>query len=214
LNTEYQIRNRYINNLDEDAEKRVELNILHPLGPPSARYKSRVTGKAMMWHIDSSKCTGCKQCVMACSLAKTSVYSPESRIFVKRLERLGWSIPMVCEHCVEAPCAAVCPVYAISRDTDTGIVDIDLQKCIGCRLCRYACPWGKETINLTRIRGYSGFKALKCDLCGGDPACAKVCIPGAIRWVEVNEHNDVELKWTQSKTRASDIVGMDIEGCR
>lgn len=213
MEIEHQIRNRYIKSITEDVEKRKELKVLYLEEMPSLQFESQTTGKKMLWYLDSKKCTGCKQCVMACSLAKTGKYNPtDSRVYVKRIESKGWSVPMLCEHCVEAPCAKICPVYAISRDEETGIVAIDLEKCIGCRLCRYECPWGKETISIREIEGYKGLKAIKCDLCGGDPACAKVCIPGVIRWVEWDE-NSSNLKKEYSKIRAQDIVAMDVEGC-
>ena len=199
--------------VEEDTANRRSLNTLHVVKMPPTMYKSKITGKKMMWYLEPRKCTGCKQCVMACSLAKTRKYNPvDSRIYVKRVESKGWSVPMVCEHCVQAPCANTCPVYAISRDPNTGIVDVDLKKCIGCRLCRYACPWGKETIDIREIEGYKGLRAIKCDLCGGDPACAKVCIPGVISWIEATDENSKQ-KWDSSKTRAQDIMNMDILGC-
>lgn len=212
MEVEYSIRNKYIKNLGEDLKRRKELNVLHVVEAPSPAYKSTVTGKRMLWYIDPDKCTGCKQCVAACSLAKTGRYVPEeSRIYVKRVEPRGWSIPLVCEHCVDAPCADICPVYAISRDVETGIVSVDLGKCIGCRLCRYVCPWGKETIQIREVEGFHGLKAVKCDLCGGDPACAKVCTAGALQWVEFTGNS--ELKQTTSKVRARDIAAMNVEGC-
>jgi carbon-monoxide dehydrogenase iron sulfur subunit len=210
---EYRIRNRYIKTIDEDTKKREQLDVLHIMGAPRLAYKSKVTGKMMLWYVDSEKCTGCKQCVMACSIANTMKNDPaESRIYVKKTEPLGWSIPIVCEHCVEAPCALICPVYAISRDEVSGIVSIDFEKCTGCRLCRYACPWGKETIQVREVEGLRGLKAVKCDLCGGDPACAKVCVSGALRWVELNDDGP-PLKRLMSKIRAQQIAAMNAEGC-
>ena len=212
METEYSIRNKYIKNLGDDVKRRKQLNVLHVLETSPSAYKSKVTGKRMLWFIDSAKCTGCKQCVIACSLAKTGGYDhEESRIYVKRTEPLGWSIPLVCEQCVSAPCADICPVYAISRDVETGIVSVDLGKCIGCRLCRYVCPWGKETIQVREVEGFHGLKAVKCDLCGGDPACAKVCIAGALQWVEFTGNS--EPKRTTSKVRAREIAAMSAEGC-
>jgi len=211
LGSEYRARSR--SNMDEGTKKLQALSVLHVTEKPTTIYRSKGIGKEMLWYVDSRKCTGCKQCVLACALAKSKKYSPiESRIDVKRMESKGWSIPIVCEHCIEPPCALACPVYAISRDQQTGIVSIDLEKCTGCTLCRYACPWGKETISIRKADNYHGSKAIKCDLCGGEPACAKVCVVGALKWVELNR-DDPELKWRLSKNRAQDIVAMDVEGC-
>lgn len=213
MGIEYRIKSRYVKTIDEDTKKREELNVLHVTGKPPLVYRSKTTGEKMLWYIDPRECTGCKQCIMACSLTKSRKYDPkESRICLKRMEPKGWSIPIVCEHCIEAPCAAVCPVYAISRDKETGVVKIDLGKCTGCRLCRYFCPWGKETIEIKEVAGHHGLKAVKCDLCEGDPACAKVCVPGALRWVEL-DHADSGLKRRLSKIRAQDVAAMDVEAC-
>ena len=199
--------------MNEDTQKRQALNVLHVTDKPATAYRSKSTGKRMLWYADSKKCTGCEQCVLACSFAKSMKYSPaQSRIHVKREESKGWSIPIVCEHCIDPPCALACPVYAISRNEETGVVSIDLEKCTGCTLCRYACPWGKETISIRKIEGYRGSKAIKCDLCGGEPACAEVCVVGALKWVELNQA-DPELKWKLSVIRAQDIAAMRVEAC-
>ena len=199
--------------LDEDTHRRQELNVLHLTEKRATTYRSKSTGNEMLWYIDSKKCTGCGQCVLACAFAKSMKYSPiQSRIYVKRMEPKGWSIPVVCEHCTEPPCAMVCPVYAISRSEETGIVSVDLEKCTGCTLCRYACPWGKETIRIMKVEGYRGSKAIKCDLCGGEPTCAKVCVVGALQWVEPNQDGPA-LKWKLSSIRARDIAEMEVEVC-
>jgi Fe-S-cluster-containing dehydrogenase component len=73
----------------------------------------------------------------------------------------------------------VCPVNAISKDSDTGIVKIDGGVCTGCGACVNACYYGAVKIDPDKNT------AIKCDLCGGDPKCVKVCtFSGAIRYVK------------------------------
>jgi len=79
---------------------------------------------------------------------------------------------IACHQCENPPCAAVCPVGAI-RKLRSGLVEVDAARCIGCGACVEACPFGAITV----VNG----KAVKCDLCGGDPACVKQCMPGALK---------------------------------
>jgi len=111
--------------------------------------------------------------MIACSLAKTgAVRMRSSRIDV----RSRWpEVPeiRVCrfEDCAAHPCIESCPVNAIGKSG--GVLRIDPEACIGCGACEAVCPYHA-------IRVEDG-KALKCDLCGGDPACVKECVTGAIR---------------------------------
>ena len=67
---------------------------------------------------------------------------------------------------------------ALSKDPSTGMVDYDASKCIGCKMCVQACQFGNVAWDaLTE-------KVLKCDTCGGDPACARICPTGALEWAD------------------------------
>lgn len=122
-------------------------------------------------------CSGCQSCVMVCSLVKEGIFSPtKSRVQVHANESKCFSVPNMCDHCIDPPCIPACPVNAITRDDASGIVDIDEETCIGCEDCVEACPF--DSIKMRDE------KAIKCDLCGGDPECAKVCYPYAIQYIE------------------------------
>jgi len=85
--------------------------------------------------------------------------------------------------CDEACCMEVCPVEAISRDED-GVVKMDPDKCIVCKLCMNACPLGNISYSpITK-------KVFKCDYCDGDPECVKYCKGGALEFVEVSDSPD------------------------
>lgn len=121
------------------------------------------------------RCTGCQACMLACSFATVGVFSfNKARIKVVKFEEDGVDIPMPCFHCERAPCLAVCPTRALYRDKETNAVVLDQNKCIGCRLCMIACPFGAIH--------YDGINKIvyKCDLCFGDPACVKFCETKAI----------------------------------
>jgi len=91
------------------------------------------------------------------------------------MESTCLSVPMICEQCDPAPCETVCPTKAITRNAKTDALNVDPDKCTGCKECIGACPFGAVSVR----KGV----ALKCDLCDGEPECAKVCVPGAIRYV-------------------------------
>ena len=95
--------------------------------------------------IDLNKCVGCNACTVACrnnngtpagvSLHKLLKY--EAGVYPNAKMKFR---PMPCMHCQDAPCAKVCPTGATVQRPD-GIVDVDANKCIGCRSCITACPY-------------------------------------------------------------------------
>ena len=114
------------------------------------------------------RCTGCGLCGMACSLQHEGVCSQAlSRVKVLHREEKGWSMPVVCMQCADAPCQTVCPARAISRDAATGAYVIDRRLCIGCRLCIMVCPRGAVSFSQEGRAGH----VLKCELCAGEPRC-------------------------------------------
>ena len=129
-------------------------------------------------YCDPQLCTGCRTCELVCPSVHERVFNPRlSRIHVVRLEP-AIDVAITCRQCENAPCVAVCPVGAL-RKSRTGLVEVIVERCIGCGLCSEACPFGV-------IQLYNG-KAIKCDLCGGDPACVKRCTPGALKLISPEE---------------------------
>jgi formate dehydrogenase iron-sulfur subunit len=92
----------------------------------------------------------------------------------------GANVRRLCFHCVEPTCVSVCPVSAL-RKTDAGPVLYDAERCIGCRYCVMACPFGVPKYQWDRPIPVMG----KCILCAGrvaaglPTACAQVCPTGA-----------------------------------
>jgi len=123
-------------------------------------------------------CTGCNACLYACSLEKFQVFSNRN-VFLKieKDERESLSYPLSCGNCEGNPCLDVCAFNAIKFDDSLNIPNIDSALCVGCRKCIQECPFGIIHFDEGKL------KANKCDLCKGDPACVKVCIPGAIKIV-------------------------------
>jgi Fe-S-cluster-containing hydrogenase component 2 len=152
-------------------------------------------------NIDIDRCTGCHQCELACSFRKLRKFSPcDSRIQIVSSEDRCLSIPVVCLQCRDAPCARVCPVGAIRLDSGTGAYTVDDDRCLGCRMCSLVCPFASITSD--RQSG----KAIKCDLCDGNPACEAVCAPGALSF-EVERRAADNLRRSVTETIRSVISG-------
>ncbi|MFQ5381291.1 MAG: 4Fe-4S dicluster domain-containing protein [Dehalococcoidia bacterium] len=96
--------------------------------------------------IDLRKCIGCSACSVACKaenhLPPGVVYRPVTHEEVGTFPSVTQKfLPRPCMHCEHPPCTQVCPVGATWKQED-GIVVIDYDKCIGCRYCLAACPYG------------------------------------------------------------------------
>jgi len=119
--------------------------------------------------ITPSRCTACRTCELACSFK----HAGKDGLGIARIRAFmfgeGKNQILTCFQCDEAACVKVCPVEALSRNESTGAIVVDENRCIGCGLCSLACPFGH--IEHDSRKGI----AVKCDLCGGEPACAAFC---------------------------------------
>lgn len=155
--------------------------------------------------IDLTRCTGCNSCTLACKEAKatadkvtidplpfvpptaldsdTRSYIDERLVSDRHGNEYTCFIKRQCMHCVHPACASACTVGAL-RKTAEGPVVYDSEKCIGCRYCQYACPFGLPTYDWENPLGLIG----KCEMCverlteGEQPACAASCPNGALRF--------------------------------
>lgn len=96
--------------------------------------------------IDLHTCVGCNACTVACKVENGSFgdiwFAPVFDTEIGRFPHTSRiSIPMLCNHCKDAPCMKACPTHAISRSKN-GIVQIDEYKCCGSQACVGACPYG------------------------------------------------------------------------
>jgi len=148
---------------------------------------------------DITKCIGCLKCVNACKETHhLEVDVP--RIWQKNdgLSSENWTsiirkpddhyIRKQCRHCLEPACASVCPVGALHK-TQIGAVIYDSDKCLGCRYCMMACPYGIPRYEWDKTVPY----VQKCILCydriekGKQPACTEACPEEATIFGERNE---------------------------
>lgn len=128
--------------------------------------------------VEDDSCTGCNACILTCSFTHEGYYSfRKSRIYIHKNEEKADNHPKVCIQCEEAPCLDICPTDALSRNGDTGAIQLDSESCTGCKLCVSACPYGGVLFD------EEDEQPLICDLCGGEPECVKTCkLPNAITY--------------------------------
>jgi formate dehydrogenase iron-sulfur subunit len=138
---------------------------------------------------DATRCIGCEACSAACK-EQNALPLPIERettayTFTTVSQRAGLHVRSLCMHCLAPTCVSVCPVGALSR-TAQGPVVYDAGKCIGCRYCIMACPFGVPKYQWDRAVPV----VAKCTLCadrvaqGLATACATVCPTGATMFGE------------------------------
>lgn len=133
--------------------------------------------------VNYDECRECNCCALACSFAKTKQFNlSKSNIKIVTFTEAGdVSFPILCLQCLEPVCMEACPVEAIYRDKRTGVVLINEHICDACEICVKECPFGGVWFDTENS------KAMKCDLCGGDPECVKYCAYGALKFVTLEE---------------------------
>lgn len=131
--------------------------------------------------VNQEKCTACHRCELVCSLRGAGEFNPAKALLtVATFLDDNFYFPVTCQQCEEPVCQKVCPAGAIARNAATGTLEIDQNRCIGCKMCLMACPFGAP------VYVPDTGKVTKCDLCQGEPECVKFCPWGAIEYVEAD----------------------------
>jgi Fe-S-cluster-containing dehydrogenase component len=141
------------------------------------------------------------------------------------------NIPVMCNQCAEPPCCRVCPTQATFK-RDDGIVMMDFHRCVGCRFCMAACPYGSRSFNWMEPRAKDNRRAIgrtefnrdfptrergvveKCNFCadrlqkGEPPRCVDKCPGKAMTFGDLNDANSEirrVLKSNNTITRKSEL---------
>ena len=143
--------------------------------------------------IDTRKCVGCMDCVVACKtenevpedLARDWIaYDTEGTFPTLRMEMRSER----CNHCDNPPCVSCCPTGASHVEDPGRVVLVTAGKCIGCKACLASCPYDARFIHP------EGF-ADKCTFCihrvreGRDPACVSVCPTHCMAFGDLDDPN-------------------------
>lgn len=145
------------------------------------------------FYFNQSRCTGCFACLVACKdwHEYDIEAEPENWVRVSAIEKGRFPAPSLsyifsaCLHCADPPCIPACPVGAITKRADNGIVVVDRETCIGKESCGSpclsVCPYDSPHFGPEKEA-----KMQKCDLCsdrwaeGKKPVCVEACIMRAL----------------------------------
>lgn len=191
--------------------------------------------------ISLDRCVGCHTCVNACRMQNNVPLALTwNRVINEACDTIDGAkgtypnlsrtyIPLACQHCTNAACMRVCPTGATYRD-EKGRVEIDYEKCIGCRMCMAACPYNARSFNWeepvrdpdfnygdarvpVRPRGV----AEKCTLCkertddGKVPMCVRCC-PSRARIF--GDLDDSESEISKLRLKSTAHVLLEEQGTR
>ena len=144
------------------------------------------------FYYNNHQCSGCRTCQVAC---KDKNNLQGGVLFRKVMTYETGSYPnpgyfhvsISCNQCAQPACTEVCPTGAMEKNTETGIVMHDDEKCIGCESCAKACPY--EQPRLIESLGI----VQKCTLChdhiarGENPVCVDACPLRALEWGKLDD---------------------------
>ena len=141
------------------------------------------------FYVDTSKCTGCKTCQLACkddnelpvgvNWRRVYEYSGgdwqqnEDGTYTNNV--FAYYMSISCNHCAEPACTKACPTGAMYKREQDGLVTVNEEVCVGCRYCEMACPYGAPQYNPVKKN------MTKCDGCfdrievGKKPICIESC---------------------------------------
>jgi anaerobic dimethyl sulfoxide reductase subunit B (iron-sulfur subunit) len=160
------------------------------------------------FYINMNECSTCKACVIACKDVNDLKVGFNYRHVDEHeggtyLNIWAASISLACNHCAAPACMAVCPVEAISKDPDTGLVAIDQELCIVCQECIAACPYEapvyfSDTNTVNKCDGCRGLLAV-----GEKPACVASCYT---RCLDFGDLEELKTKYGSDLTSALPVL--------
>jgi len=195
-----------------------------------------LTGTHWAMVVDISKCKeDCDNCIQACHINHNVPHYSNVRHEIKWIwkehfenafpsegyEQLAEKVAempftVLCNHCDSPPCVRVCPTQATFKRAEDGIVLMDFHRCIGCRFCMAACPYGSRSFNWFDPRRHLDYSTSeyptrtkgvveKCNFCaerlavGGIPYCVEACQEGALVFGDLDDPDSPVRKILRTK---------------
>ncbi|MDH5687221.1 MAG: 4Fe-4S dicluster domain-containing protein [Candidatus Bathyarchaeota archaeon] len=166
--------------------------------------------KPIIWiDRDYLKCSGCRMCEVVCSLRHENRIWPEASMIRIFMFVPGVEIPHLCTQCYDYPCVNSCPCEALAVDGKTGAVKVDKEKCSACGVCVNTCPGKIPHLHPNRKH------IVICDLCGGDPECAKICQKAgfdALKVIILGQRSDIEKLVARTPREMTNDLAINLYG--
>jgi carbon-monoxide dehydrogenase iron sulfur subunit len=154
-------------------------------------------------YIKEEYCIGCRLCEIYCQVKHSKskkilkAFREEQDIISRVLvEEIGHnSFAIQCRHCVDAPCVDACISGAMTKNENTGVVNCDENKCVGCWSCIMVCPYGVIKRDISAKRAAS-----KCDFCEDEkiPVCVKNCPNEALKFSDTDDSDSNAGNYTDA----------------
>ena len=182
---------------------------------------------------NADRCIACQACFVSCK-EENQVHPGMKWVRIDRTEdpkaRIITYFRVSCQHCEDPACMKVCPAKAISKGK-FGEVLVDQTKCIGCKMCLSACPYGAPQFNDKKVTSYwpdkeplakrplqpwqnhVAGKAEHCTLCshrlakGQKPACVESCTTGALTLVDYDALKPEEVALLKRAQKLTENAG-------
>jgi tetrathionate reductase subunit B len=157
--------------------------------------------------VDLSTCIGCNACAVACKqenevpISKFNTWIESWDVQMNDGSVRRAQLPKLCNHCEDPACARVCPTKA-THVTEEGVVLVEQDRCIGCKYCMEACPYGVRWVD----EDDGGVR--KCSFCyhrtsnGMQPACVSTCVTKSRLFGDLNDpESAVSKKLASAKAK-------------
>ena len=171
----------------------------------------------MGFYLDQTKCVGCYACIVACKDWHDIPAGPASWLRLNTIEKGKYPnlfvsfLLVTCYHCLKPSCIPACPVDAITKREEDGIVTVDRNTCLSkdnCRLCLEACPY-----DAPQFGAEENAKMQKCDLCldrwveGKKPICVSACPMWAL---DAGPIDELRVKYGDVRDTESFVYSEDL----